>query len=200
MYLDKIYNFILARNQWFNVSDLGQKANGLVKPKEIIALEPALKLSLMLISDPENRFQVIGKRVGLAVYPVEGESEGEAESEYEGEGDEYFGTIYFVNDNAGIAYIKFPADYDDKHKQLFKGQCDWLTEQKKANRKKESVWAFEEIDGVKFGRNLIAFRSESKDIFSKLKEGDEIVYYVREEIIKGVKSFFAYDIIFAGGE
>jgi len=205
-YLDKIYDFILQRNQWFHVGDLGQKVNGLARPKKIVALEPPLKLSFMLMSDPEERFKVIGKRVGLAEYPCEGErcegcdeceadegGEGEAEAEV----DEYFGTIYFVNDNAGMAYIKFPAEYDDKHNQLFKGQCDWLVEQKKANKKKESVWAFEEIDGVKFGRNLIAYRSESKDIFSKLKEGDKIVYYVREEIIKGVKSFFAHDIAFA---
>jgi hypothetical protein len=205
-YLDKIHDFILQRNQWFHVADLGQKVNGLARPKEIVALEPPLKLSFMLMSDPDERFKVIGKRVGLAEYPCEGErcegcDECEADEGGEGEGeggerDEYFGTVYVVNQDVGFAYIKFPL-MDDKHEGLFKGQCDWLAEQKKAKKKREDVWAFEMVDGVKFGRNLIAFRDESNDIFSNLKLGDEIVYYVREEIIKGVKSFFAHDIAFA---
>ena len=203
-YLDKIHYFILQRNQWFCVGDLGQKVNGLARPKEIAALEPPLKLSLMLMSD--QLFKVIGKRVGLAEYPCEGqrcegcdECEAEADEGGEGEGSErveYFGTVYVVNQDVGFAYIKFPV-MDDKHEELFKGQCDWLAEQKKAKKKREDVWAFEMVDGVKFGRNLIAFRDESNDIFSSLKVGDEIVYYVREEIIKGVKSFFAHDIAFA---
>jgi cold shock CspA family protein len=187
IWIDKIYNFVSEKKDWVNFADLAQPQNGLQKPEEC----SSMKLKLILLSD--CRFLVEGDRVKVDESQSKNEVlKKESMNEQSFSSITYTGFVYAKPADGTHIFMNFKANENANNKQLYTDQCIWLEDQKKKGLKNANVSSFRMIDGIKYGQNLIAYRSKSDaDVFDSLNVGDEVLFFIEKD---GLKST-AVDII-----
>jgi hypothetical protein len=187
IWIEKIYNFVYQKKDWVNFAALAQPQNGLQKPEAC----SGIKLKLMLLSD--SRFIIQGDQVNVThCDTLNYEKISQTSLSLMSNQVTYSGYVYAKPANGTHIFMNFEAEKNSDHKQLYMDQCIWLKDQKDQGLKNQNVSAFKMIDGVKYGQNLIAYRSKSDaDIFDTLQVGDEVLFFIEKD---GLKST-AIDII-----